>query len=332
VTRALLAVLLAGCGFHIPGGSINGDGGIDGARPDGTLDADADAPNDGMPNDGPLSATCVLDWLNHTIAFDQGTPIATVNTTSFERDPFVSADEKTLWFSNGGATSQGGGDIFVATRPNLAAPFSAPVRDDAFSTSNGVESKMAMTTAQTFVVFASNMPGGAGNSDIYERSRPTTSAAWGQISRIHVMGLETSASELDPFVSPDGMHIYWAPTSPSPQHLMVAKRTSLTESFTSAAALGELNTSASECDPMVFADDRVIVFSSDRASQNASGNIWYATRQSVDDPFGEPVELPGVSSDLDDADAHVSADGCRIYFARNVGGGVDWELFSANAQ
>jgi hypothetical protein len=39
-----------------------------------------------------------------------------------------------------------------------------------------------------------------------------------------------------------------------------------------------------------------------------------------------------VNTAFDDADAHVSPDGCRIYFARNVGGGVDWELFSATAQ
>lgn len=228
--RALVSLFVAGCGFHITPGSNPGDGGIDGRGDlDGDIAADGDVVDGPMPTDGPLQATCLLDWFDHTITFDQGTPIATVNSTSFDRDAFVSADEKTLWFSNGGAASQGGGDVFVATRSSITQPFGAPVRDDAFSTSNGVESKMSMTTGQTFVVFASNAPGGAGGSDIYERSRPTTSAAWGAISRTHVMGLETAGSELDPFVAPSGLRIYWAPTTPSPQHLVVASRNSLVE-------------------------------------------------------------------------------------------------------
>jgi hypothetical protein len=310
VRRAVLFVLLAGCGFRITG--ANSDGGLIDA--DGSVGNDAfDAPGD-APIDGPLPTTCLLAWFNHTIAFDQGTAIATTSSTSYERDPFVSADELTLWFSSGGANSQG--DVFVAVRSSIGDPFGSPVRDDAFSTSGGAESKMSMTSARTFAVFASNMSGGSGGTDIWERSRPNANAAWGQIGRTHVMGLETSSSELDPFVSPDGLHIYWAPLSPSPQHLV----------------LDELDTPSGESDPMVFASDRIIVFSSRRASMHASGNLWYATRQSTSDPFGAPVELAGVNTDFDDADAHVSPDGCRIYFARNVGGGVDWELFSATAQ
>lgn len=331
MTRIALLVALAGCGFRITPGSNTGDGGpSDGDMQVDGADADATTPTD-APVDGPLQPTCLLAWLNQTITFQSAAQLASLSSTSYDRDPFVSVDELTIWFSNGGATSQGGGDVFKATRATRAQPFGAPARDPDFSTSGGAESKMSMTQDRLFAVVASSQSGGAGGSDIWETSRPTSNAAWGPISRSHTSGLATAGSELDPFVNSDGLRLYYSPTSPSPQRIMVAKRASLSEVFASPTEVGGVNSGSGEWDPTLIANDRVIIFASDRTSSNGSGNLWYATRATGDAAFGTPLEVPGVNTDFDEGDAHVSADGCHIYFSRDVGGGVDWELFSAAA-
>jgi len=332
VTRIALLALLAGCGFRITPGS-NGDGGlVDDADPDGmTIDGDVtDGPVDAMV-DGSLQPTCILAWLNHTISFQTPSELTTVNSTSYDRDPFVSADELTIWFSSGNAASQGGGDVFKATRANRTQPFGSPARDPDFSTSGGSESKLSITENRLYAVVGSNVGGGAGGTDIWETSRPNTTAAWAVLSRTHTMQLATSGSELDPFVTADGLRVYFAPTSPSPQRIVVAKRANVADPFISPTEVANINSASGEADPMLFANDRVIVFASDRPAQGGSGNLWYATRTNEDQPFGTPIELLGTSSSMDESDPHVSPDGCRIYFARNVGGGVDWQLFSASS-
>lgn len=286
--------------------------------------------------DGPLQQTCVLGWLNHTIGFDTPVALTPVNTTSYDRDPFVSSDELTIWVSSGNENSLGGGDVFKATRANRSQPFGTPVRDPDFNTTNGAESKMSMTQSRLYTVVASDVPGGAGGSDIYHSSRASTSAPWGALSRAQTMNLATGSSELDPFVTSDGLSLYYSP-SIGPQRIMVAKRTAVGDPFVSPEAVTAVNDglASSNFDPMLFANDRVIVFASSRATSGAepgADNIWYATRANVNAAWNPPILLPGVGSDFDDGDPHVSPDGCTIYFARDVGGGVAWEIYTASAQ
>lgn len=326
--RALLLVLIAGCGFRIPGGASSGDGGADAAGDGAQGDGPNDPPSDAT-TDGPAEGACILAWLNHTVSFGMPLPIAELSSTSFDRDPFLSADELTIWYSNGGAQSQGGGDVFKATRASLTAAFGTPARDASFSSSDGVESKMSMTDSRTFAVVASTKGGGAGLSDLWQTSRANTSASWGPLMRTQVMALDTAANELDPFVTGDGLQLYYSPVTPAPQHIVVAKRATTSDSFGNVADVTPLNTTGDNFDPMLIAGGRVIVFASSRPGSQASDNIWYATRPTASDQFGVPVELTSVSSNFDDGDPHVSTDGCRIYFSRRVGGGVDWELYSA---
>jgi hypothetical protein len=330
-------VLLAGCGFRLTTGSAAGDGGandssIDGANPieDGDV---IDAPTDGMPIDGTLQPTCTLAWLNHTISFDTPVSLGAINSTSYDRDPFVSADELTIWFSSGNTNSLGGGDVFEATRANRSQPFGTPVRDPDFSTTGGAETKMSMTQNRLYAVVASDIGGGAGGSDIYHTSRANTNAVWGALSRAQTMNLATASSELDPFITADGLSIYYSPAL-GPQRVLVAKRQAVTDPFTNPVEVTAVNDglASSNFDPALFANDRVIVFASNRTATPQEDNIWYATRPNTTASFGAPILLPGVNTDFDDGDPHVSTDGCRIYFARNVGGGVDRELFSASAE
>ena len=63
------------------------------------------------------------------------------------------------------------------------------------------------------------------------------------------------------------------------------------------------------------------------------GNVWYATRATANDAFGTPRLVPDINTDADEGDPHLSADGCRIYFGRNVDAmNYNWDIFVASAQ
>ena len=318
--RAVLLVVLAGCGFQVGAGT----GGTPTA--DAAIDADPDAALDGAI-DAPPAVTCLDRWNDNTIRFGNPVPLATVNSASFERDPFLTADELTLYLSTARIGSMGG-DTWVATRASIAAAFGTPVRATSFSTA-GNETKTSITADGLFAVVGSDQGGGAGGVDVWETSRATTTAAWAPLTRTHLMMVDTAASDHDPMISADGLRIYAAPSAPGAQHIVVASRASTSANF--GAPVTIINSGANDGDPSVTPDEKIIVFYSGRPSPFTGGNIWYATRSTASAAFGTPLLVPDVNTNSNDGDPHLSPDGCRIYFGRD-GGAADWELYMATAQ
>ena len=329
--RAVILSWLAGCGFQLSGGSP--------AQIDSAIDADPDAPADAAsdaaidaPADAALDApppTCLDAWLGNTIRFAAPVALATVNSTSFERDPFLTPDELTLYVSSARAPSMGG-DTWVATRANRMLPFGVPVLSAALSTA-GNETKVSITGTGLFAVVGSDQAGGAGGVDVWETSRATLAAPWGALTRTHVMAVNTAGSDHDPMISANGLRLYTAPDSPGAQHIAVATRASLTANFGAATTIAELDSTMGDGDPSVSIDERIIVFYSGRTAAFTGGNIWYATRASATAAFGTPRIVPDVNSNSNDGDPHLSVDGCRLYFGRD-GGVDDWDLYLATAQ
>jgi tetratricopeptide (TPR) repeat protein len=99
----------------------------------------------------------------------------TINTTEDEESPFLSTDEKTLYFASMGHMSMGGFDIFSAERlddseqkwsepKNIGYPINTPGDDLFFLPSSDGQR----------VYFASERPGGYGRSDIWLLEFPET--------------------------------------------------------------------------------------------------------------------------------------------------------------
>jgi hypothetical protein len=322
VARPWVLVALAACTFR-HGGLAPGDGGDDGPA----IDAAIDAPPD-TPADGTTITNCYSKWLDDTIRFGAPVALATVNSAAYDRDPFLPAGELSIYFSTGRAGTQGS-DIWMATRTDASASFGPPVEASAFnSTSN--ETKLSIDATNKIAVVGSDRPGSSG-VDVWDTVRGAATDQWPAMQRIHVMTVETSGNDHDPTLSADGLRIYLAPDNPSPQHLVVATRVTTAGNFGAPTAITQLDSGTGDSDPSPTADERILVWSSFRAATPAGRNIWYATRSSPTAIFGTPHIVPDINTDLEDGDPHVSADGCQIYFARDIGGG-DWELFVATAQ
>lgn len=296
--------------------------------PPGTSDAPVepiDAP-DAMP-DVDTSGTCMDRWRTGTVALGTPTRIAELGTANrVDRDPFISADELTIYFSSD-RLDPGLEDIFVATRPSLTAPFGTPAgRVDLSSAER--DTRFTMTADGLSAVVASERNGSEGMSDVWIATRTSTQAPFGTFSQTGVANVNTSNAELDPELSADGLHLYFARSNSGAQRIAMAERPSTASSFGSPQDVNGVNTDVGDADPTLSADERVIVWASRRTGGVGNVDLYYASRAGNTGAFPNAKLVPTVNTTFDDSDPALSADGCRLYFASFRTN--DWELYVAS--
>jgi Tol biopolymer transport system component len=327
--RILAVCVVAGCAFHTHAGPSDGAiGDAPGARTDGPADGPTDAPPD-TPRE-----SCMARWLDHTISFDTGTAIAELNTSGYERDPYLSPDETTVYFSSSRADSMptAGDDIYTATRLTATGTFSTPIKYASASTMTGSETKMSITADGKDLFVGSSQNGGAGGVDVWEATGATP-FVFGTLNRTHVMMVEDSGNQQDPVISANGLHLYLAPDTTGNQILVMASRPSATMNFSAPRPIAELNDAVNgTADPTLNADETVIVFASARTGTVGGGDLWYSTRATANDAWSTPIQVPGINTTASEADPHLGGDGCHLYFASDRDSGQNWDLFVATAQ
>ncbi|MEO7111895.1 MAG: hypothetical protein ABI183_15740, partial [Polyangiaceae bacterium] len=85
----------------------------------------------------------------------------------------------------------------------------------------------------------------------------------------------------------------------------------------------ELNSDATDSDPVPSADGLQIFFSSNRLPDGGTGgdgDIWMATRSTLASTFGVPVRVAELSTSDDESPTWLASDGCIIYINRATGG------------
>jgi WD40-like Beta Propeller Repeat len=319
---AAAAVLAAGCGFGSPKAGP-GDG--QPPLPDTPDPPFIDAPPiDAPPIDTPPAVSCMDRWRNDTVILGAPTLIAELMSPGLDRDPYLTPDELTIYFStHRDATMPSVADVYKATRTSLAAPFGTPQREAGISSAE-YDSRFSMSADQLIGVVASTRPAGENGSNVWIATRGNKNAPFGTFDAM-AMGLanvNSNDEELDPELSADGLRIYLAVGVP--QRIAVSERSSVTGSFGSPQQLAGVNGTVSDADPSLSPDERVIVFSSTRGS--GDGDLYYSKRTDKNATFAAPIRLQDVSSNsANDGDPHLSPDGCRLYFASDRSG--NWELY-----
>jgi len=93
--------------------------------------------------------------------------------------------------------------------------------------------------------------------------------------------------------------------------------------FSEPVNLGPIvNTSDVDARPHLSADGLTLFFDSTRPGGQGKADLWFCTRASVSESFGEPVNLgPIVNSNASDSAPHLSADGLALFFASTRPGG-----------
>jgi hypothetical protein len=292
-------------------------------------DTGADADDASMAGNDATLPGCYQKWFDNTIRFNAPTAITEINVAGvYDRDPFLMDDELTVYLSSDRPTSMGT-DIWTAKRTSLTGAFSAPEQATPFN-STVSESKLSITQSNTIAVVGSDRPGSQ-MIDVWDTLRANTVSQWPAMQKTYTMALATAGADHDPTISSNGLRIYLAPFNGT-QIIAVASRTDLASPFGAPAPIDTINGADGGADPSPTPDERILLFSSHRpgGAGVAGGNLWYATRASATATFSTPLIVPDVNTGGDEGDAHLSSDGCRIYFARHMGG-VDWDIYVATA-
>jgi Tol biopolymer transport system component len=310
-----------GCGFRPQGAASDGRGGDDDAHIADAADA-ANMDGSAVPRD------CMAEWRAGTIAFGAPQLISELSTTSgIERDPFVSQDELTIYYSS--STASDGMDIYTASRAHIGDAFGSAAPFSIVNTQQD-ESKMSISTdGLTLIVCRTEQLGG---DDDYMVTRSSTAQAWTTPQTNDLDNVNDDYSPLDPELGSDGRTLYFAPVveGGDPQQLAVAKRDDTTSEYDIGSISGySPSDNFSDADPWIDAAGDVLVFSRFDVDV-VDVDIMYMTTGSGG-RFGSASPVPGVNTVGNvDGDPWVSPDGCRMYFSSNRAGSYD--LYFATAQ
>lgn len=93
--------------------------------------------------------------------------------------------------------------------------------------------------------------------------------------------------------------------------------------FTEPAPIAALDDgSASDDDPALTADLRVLYFNSKREGGKGREDIWHTTRDTVSEPFRAPRPVSELNSDARETGIALSADGLTVWFSSDREGGA----------
>lgn len=120
-------------------------------------------------------------------------------------------------------------------------------------------------------------------------------------------GVNTDLLEISPEISADDLELVFARDC----NLYSARRSSVEGAFEPAIPLSELNSDQCE-DAATFSLDRLTVIF---ASERNRDSLWWATRESLDVPFGKPTEIwPGIRENgVDVQTPHLTDDGLALF-------------------
>jgi Tol biopolymer transport system component len=277
---------------------------------------------DPRSGDGPPLRCSWADPARFTLA--PPVPVTEINTSAREIEPFLSPDGLTLYF----ASERGDGKLrcYLARRDKPEGPFGAVEEQSGINLPQAVSRFVVSADGLTaYIAALRDYPKSAtGDAEIFTAERkspgePFTSAQFAPLDK-----LNTQENEWDPFISPDGLRLYYAEHVPSKSQnrLMVAERSTTGGTWSKKGPipgldLTDLSPKTKSDNPAVTADELTIVFSSDHAGSVAgSRDLWYAVRTDLSQPFSAPRQLPAVNTDQWESEVTVTPDGCRLYFTR----------------
>ena len=160
---------------------------------------------------------------------------------------------------------------------------------------------------------------GVSSEHIRVATRPTKSDPFGVSSSLP--GPVNQTREATPYVTPNGLSLYFNSDRSGATDLYVATRASLAEDFGNVTALTELNTSEVEHLPWVSADELHIYFGSTRGM--VAGELYYASRAQKSDPFGVPVKMNDLNTTTQDDGITMTQDRRVAIFTTRAAGPKD---------
>jgi hypothetical protein len=213
--------------------------------------------------------------VNTSDPFDAPQALTLVNTEEDEASPAISLDGRELFYGSHNAGGMGELDIWAVRRPTRDAEWSEPAPVPGVNTSEDDIPRPPGYGGRLMPMGSRAL--GTGYYATYLAARTDATAAFAAPVLVSELLME-GRSTIDAFLTEDGLALYFNLTPDAGEtkgDLFLAVRASVTDAFSAAEPLEELNSSSDERDPWLAPDGRSLFFSSDR---DGSLNIYEAVR------------------------------------------------------
>jgi hypothetical protein len=283
--------------------------GADDATP--TTDAVGDAQIDatGAPLDAPPDACPFGAW---TRGAEQ--PFANVNSSDTDWGVEVSRDGLRLVFASDRPDPQQVGesfDIYMAERSSTAVPFERPVHLPI--STDGDDQDPTLSDDARELYYATNVDRGP---CIYVSTRASTTAGWTTPRRLDA--LCASGDPAAPFLSRDGLRLYYDFAVGEGSTVMVATRDIRSLEFTTAG----VPAGAPDLQFVALDDAELTIYGEHVVSGRAQ--LWQATRPNLAAPFSAFREIAELAdaAPFESGDPSVTGDGAHlVYSSTRIGTG-----------
>ena len=270
----------------------------------------------------------IIEVANADLIFGTPTPFdEPVNSTGIEYFGCISFDGLEVYIDkpvSGGITSTNW-DIYVSTRETINDPWSVLVSVGPTVHKGYVGGYESLSSDGLELWFSSTRPGGNGLQDIWVTTRDSKVGDWGAPVNLGPP-INTSSNDLTPWITPDGLELYFSSDRPGGYGVVdiwVASRTTTNDEWGEPVNLGPVvNSTAGDYYPCLSPDGLVLFFSdydnpSSRFRPGGHGysDMWMTRRKSTADPWEEPVNLgPDMNTSSFDSQPRISPDGSVLYF------------------
>jgi hypothetical protein len=187
-------------------------------------------------------------------------PVLAASSTGTETSPAISRDGLTLWVGSDRAGGLGKLDIWRTTRSSRDSTW-GPLVNVAELNSEEDDIPRPLAQGETVMPLASSRGGGV--YQVYFASRASVDAGFGVPEPLLELQREQS-SVADPFLSEDGLFLFFSRQGGADDDLYLAWRSSADQPFIDAIPLGAVSTGSADRSPWVGADDTRFFFASDR--------------------------------------------------------------------
>ncbi len=212
---------------------------------------------------------------------------ATLNTASNDTISSLSPDGREMFMQSNRAGGAGGSDIYVSTRTdtNNDLGWTAPVNAGAAlnTASNDYMGNYFVdpATGVGTLFFNSDRAGGLGGNDIYQSTR-NADGTFNPPTIISI--LNSTGTEERTSISRDGLEFYFSSNRLVPttnQAIFVSTRPSTAAAWSPPVYVAGLSTTGSNAQPVLANDGTILYFVSNRTGGFGLGDIYSATRVSV---------------------------------------------------
>ncbi len=206
----------------------------------------------------------------------------TVNSSSGELTPRISADGLSLFFNSDRPGGYGGWDIYMVTRATIDDDWGEPVKLGLAINSSGNEGLSVVSADGLSLFLCSDRPGGYGVFDTWVTKRATIDDEWGEPVNLGPP-VNTSASDMCMGLSADELSLFLSTYIYGPTRrgeaggcdLWVSTRSMKDEPWQEPVNLGPtINSWADELLPYISADGSTLYFTSSQPGGFGNFDLW----------------------------------------------------------